>query len=56
MKAFAAICAAGAVLGTLALQEKIPPPPPGWHSDLPAALAEAGKNGRPVMAVFRCMP
>ena len=36
-----------------ALQEKTPPPIPGWHPDLAAGFAEAKSTGKPMMVVFR---
>ena len=27
-----------------------------WRSDLPAALAEAAKSGKPLLITFRCLP
>ena len=30
---------------------------PAWiYDDIPAALAEAKKSGKPILAVFRCVP
>jgi hypothetical protein len=30
---------------------------PGWiYDDLPAAIAEGAKSGKPILAVFRCVP
>jgi hypothetical protein len=30
---------------------------PDWiYDDLPAAFAEARKSGKPILAVFRCVP
>ncbi len=28
----------------------------GWHTDYPAAKAEAKRTGKPIMLVFRCNP
>ncbi len=48
-----------ALLAALALSAPADKPDPkkhGWHTDYPAALAEAKRTGKPIMLVFRCEP